>query len=215
MQSPTKNMKLLYKSKFVLTYLGFLECDKIEAIANNDKSKISKINKEELCKVINKFCEGINKYATYYEGGIQMNFKNDLATIPDESEQKELLERLLKSPSLRKSPVKSPPKKSLLEKLLKSPSLRKSPVKSPPKKSPPRPPPPLSPPFHTPNKSPAKAVRNLSPDFDKIEVCAVVHNNGAAEKPEPPNDSGSVPPLRAPKTPLQQPPLWLHLHHQL
>ena len=184
MQSPTKNMKLLYKSKFVLTYLGFLECDKIEAIANNDKSKISKINKEELCKVINKFCEGINKYATYYEGGIQMNFKNDLATIPDESEQKELLERLLKSPSLRKSPVKSPPKKS-----------------------PPRPPPPLSPPFHTPNKSPAKAVRNLSPEFNKIEVCAVVHNNGAAEKPEPPNDSGSVPPpAHPPKPPSSSPP---------
>ena len=41
MQTPTKNMKLLYKSKFVLTYLGFLECDKIEAIANNDKKKFN------------------------------------------------------------------------------------------------------------------------------------------------------------------------------
>ena len=84
----------MYKTKFVLTYFGFLECDKIEAIANNDKAKISKINKDELCKVINKFCEGINKYAAYYEGGVQMFFKNDLATIPD-SEQKALLEKLL------------------------------------------------------------------------------------------------------------------------
>ena len=107
MQSPTK-MKLMYKTKFVLTYFGFLECDKIEAIANNDKAKISKINKDELCKVINKFCEGINKYAAYQDGGIMMNFKNDLATIPENSEQKELLEKLLKSPSLRKSPPKSP-----------------------------------------------------------------------------------------------------------
>ena len=168
MQSPTKNMKLLYKSKFVLTYLGFLECDKIEAIANNDKKKVQYINKDELCKVINKFCEGINKYAAYYEGGVLMNFKNDLATIPDESEQKELLEKLLMSPSLRKSPIKSPPKKS-----------------------PPRPPPPKSPLFHTPNKTPVKAVRNLSPELDKIEVCAVVHNS----------DNGSEPPPEGPQKP--------------
>ena len=122
-------IKLKYKTQYVLTYLGFLNCDMIETVANNDKPKLTKITKDDLCKIVHKFCEGINKFATYYDKGIIMQFKNDMSDLHHD-EQKELLTKLvtsLKSPSRRESqgsPIKSPPRN--LEKhprgILKSPA---------------------------------------------------------------------------------------------
>ena len=111
MQSQTP-LKLKYKTQYVLTYLGFLNCDMIENIANNDKAKLSKITKDDLCKVVHKFCVGINNFATYYDKGIIMQFKNDMSDLHHD-EQKELLTKLVasqKSPSRRGSQG-SPPKK--------------------------------------------------------------------------------------------------------
>lgn len=121
MQSQTP-LKLKYKTQYVLTYLGFLNCDMIENIANNDKAKLSKITKDDLCKVVHKFCVGINNFATYYDKGIIMQFKNDMSDIHYD-EQRELLTKLVasqRSPSRRGSqgsPPKSPPKS-----ILKSPA---------------------------------------------------------------------------------------------
>ena len=200
-------LKLKYKTQYVLTYLGFLNCDIIENIANLDKAKLSKITKDDLCKIVHKFCVGINKFATYYDKGIIMQFKDDMSDIHYD-EQKELLTKLvrsLKSPSRREAqgsattPAKSPPRS--LEKHPRS--ILKSSAKTAKDLS------------QNNQKSPAQVAKDLSQTFDQgtsgaQQTAPAVANSEdgpvrVAEKAPLAKDSGLASEVITPEKPVPTP----------
>ena len=86
--APNTPIKLNNKAKYVLASLGILDLEIFEHLANNEKSKISKVTKDAMCQVFHKIVESLNKKASVQEKGIVLPFKFDTSAVPHEAQRK-------------------------------------------------------------------------------------------------------------------------------
>ena len=123
---PKTPIKLNNKAKYVLASLGILDLEIFEHLANNEKSKISKVTKDAMCQVFHKIVESLNKKASVQEKGIVLPFKFDTSAVPHKA-QRIILKKIHEEGF---SPNEASPAQSDIQFLTPPSGEKKSPPKS-------------------------------------------------------------------------------------